>query len=168
MAAFSDATIALIKIDYEESSLTVVAIGEKYGISAPYVSRIARERGWILRTQRLGRRPRTKSPMSNAGRALISHRLCGVINRKLDQMENDMESGALSSADLERDAKTIASMIGGMQKVGPVQTEDKVSKFDAVRPAAVADTDEVERLQREIVERFEQIERRRAAEAGPR
>jgi hypothetical protein len=72
----------------------------------------------------------------------------------------------LSSADLDRDAKAIASMIGGMQKVVPVPDEDKVSKPDDARCAAVANTDEVERLQREIIERFERIEKRRQAERG--
>lgn len=161
MAALDEATIALIKVDYEESSLTVAAIGKKYGVSASYICRLARERGWLMRTVRLGRRPRVATPLSGAGRALIAHRLCGVINKKIDQMENDMDSGELSSADLERDAKTIASMIGGMEKVTTGPGEDKVSKLDDAQ-----DSDEVERLQREIIERFERIQSRREAERG--
>jgi hypothetical protein len=164
MAALNEATIGLIRVDYEEGALTVAAIGEKYGVSASYVCRLARERGWLMRTDRLGRRPRTSAALSATGRALIAHRLCGVINKKIDQMEKDMESGALSSADLERDSKTIASMIGGMHKVIPVPIEDKVSKPDAAPSTAVANTDEVERLQREIIERFERIQSRREVE----
>ena len=166
MAAFDQATLDLIRIDYEESDLTVAAIGTKYGVTAGYISRLAREHGWLMRAERMGRRPRTDARLTNAARTLIAHRLCGVINKKLDQMEKDMESGELSSADLERDAKTIASMIGGMEKVKSGPGEDKVSKPDAVRTAAVANADEVERLQREIIERFERIEKRREAERG--
>lgn len=164
--ALDEAAFALMRVDYEESSLTVAAIGDKFGVSASYVCRQARERGWLMRTDRLGRRPRTTAPLSGVGRALIAHRLCGVINKKIDQMEKDMESGELSSADLERDAKTIGSMIGGMHKVVPVPGEDKVSKPDVARTAAVENADEVERLQREIIERFERIQSRREAERG--
>lgn len=166
MAALDEAIISLMKIDYEVSSLTVDAVGKKYGISGSYVSRIARNRGWLLRTQRLGHKPRTTVPLSNVGRALIAHRLCGVINGKIDQMEKDMQSGTLSSADLERDAKSIASMIGGMQKVVNAPDEDKVSKPDVTQAGVTTGNDEVERLQREIVERFERIQNRRDAERG--
>jgi hypothetical protein len=166
MAALDEATVGRIKVDYEESSLTVGAIGIKFGVSASYISRLAREHGWLMRTQRMGRRPRTTAHLTIAGRAFIAHRLCGVINRKIDQMEKDMESGELSSADLERDAKTIASMVGGMQKVVPGPDEDKVSKPDAARSNSAADANEVERLQREIIERFVRIQRRREVERG--
>ncbi len=167
MVAFDPATLELIRIDYEESTLTVAAIGDKFGVTAQYISRLARKHGWKLRTQQNRRAPRVKPPPSYVGRALIAHRLCGVINKKIDQMEKDMESGELSSADLERDAKTISSMIGGMEKVTHGPAEDKVSKPDVARSAAVdANVDEVERLQREIIQRFERIEQRRQAERG--
>ena len=95
--ALDAATLALIKVDYEESSLTVAAIGEKYGHSPSYISRLARIHGWILRTQRLGRTPRMSAVLSQQARALIAHRLCSIINKKLDQMEKDMDSGVLTS-----------------------------------------------------------------------
>ena len=169
MAAFDAATIALIKIDYEESSLTVAAIGEKYGVSASYISRLARERGWLLRTQRLGRRSRTEMFLSSAARALIAHRICGVINGKLDQMEADLQNGVLSSADLERDAKSIGSMIGGLEKVthdADADEQHNTRKADAAKAERADGANDVERLQREIIERFERIQRRREAEAG--
>lgn len=167
MAAFDQATLNLIRIDYEESDLTVAAIGTKYGVTAGYISRLAREHGWLMRHERMGRRPRTDAPLTNAARTLIAHRLCGVINKKLDQMEKDMENGELSSADLERDAKTITSMVAGVQKVTTIPDEDKVSKLDGVQSSPADAADEVARLQREIIERFERIEKRRHAERGP-
>ena len=58
--ALDAATIALIKIDYEESDLTVVAIGLKYGRSALVHLHGWRARdGWLMRSERLGRRPRS-------------------------------------------------------------------------------------------------------------
>lgn len=161
--AFDAATIALIKIDYEESDLTLVAMGRKYGCSPSYISRLARERGWLLRTERLGRAPRSQPPASLKVREAIAQRLCDVINRKLDQMETGMQSGELSSADLERGAKTVASMIGGVEKVVRGPDEDKKRQS---RAGNADNADEVERLQREIIERFERIQRRREAQGG--
>lgn len=163
MAALSEATIALIKIDYEESSLTVEAIGIKNGVSPSYVCRLARTRGWLMRSMRMGRKARVDAPLTNAGRAYIAHRLSSVINRKIDQMEQDMQSGALSPADLERDAKTVASMIGGMEKVAAA-TDGETNNKSHRAAAGGANLDDVERLQREIVERFERIQKRRETE----
>ena len=165
--AFDAATKAAIRIDYEESDLTLVAIGLKYGCSPSYVSRLAREGGWLMRSERLGRRPRSNPPWSLQARETIAQRLSRVINRKLDQMEKNMQSGELGSTDVERDAKTVASMIGGFDRVlarsdGP--DEDKKRTSPVANAGAI---DEVERLQREIVERFERIQRRREAERGP-
>jgi uncharacterized protein YjcR len=165
--AFDVATLALIKVDYEESDLTVEKISLKYGCSPSYISRLAREGGWLLRSERLGRRSRSNPSISLQAREAIAQRLSRVINKKLDQMEQGMESGELSAEDAERGAKTVASMIGGFDKVvvraeGPDEEEKRASQ--ATDPGTV---DEVERLQREIVERFERIQRRREAERGP-
>lgn len=164
--ALDAATIALIRIDYEESDLTVVAIGLKFGRSPSYICRLAREGGWLLRSERLGRRPRSSSSAILQAREAIAHRLSRVINKKLDQMEKGMESGSLSAEDVERGAKTVGSMIGGLDKVVARQDrpdEDKQRTSPATNTGAV---NEVERLQREIIERFERIQRRREAERG--
>lgn len=155
MTTLDEAVIAQIKVLYEESGLTLVRIGVQFGRTATSISQLARKRGWKLRA------PRKLSPPK--ARAALAHRLCDVINKKLDQMETDMQSGELSSADLERDAKSVASMIGGMDKAVSAQNEDKKRKPRAAASAAVT---EVERLQREIIERFERIQRRREAERG--
>ena len=168
MSALDEATIALIKIDYEKTKLPVAGIEVKYGLSASYVSRLARLRGWKMRRPRKDVTATTLSPSGQqAGEQPgIATRLWTVITMKLDQMEKGMTNGELSAADLERDAKTIAAMIGGMQKVVSVPGEDKVSKPDVERTGAANNADEVARLQREIVERFERIQRRREAERG--
>ena len=163
--ALDEASKGLMRIDYEETDLTVDAIGDKFGVTGSYVSRCARRGGWKMRSERPGVLARAAAADA-AGRARIARRLCTVINKKIDQMEKNMTSGEHSSADLERDAKTIGSMIGGLQKVVPGPDEDKVSKPDAERSTSVETADEVERLQREIIERFERIEKRREAEGG--
>lgn len=164
--ALSAATKARVRRDYEQSDLTLVAIGIKYDRSPSYISQLARKEGWALRSLRPGKRTRSRLPVSRALRAAIARRLCDVVNRKLEQMEKDMQSGALSSADLERDAKSIGAMIGGVQKVVPGPNEDKVSRPDDILPDGAAEASDIERLQREIVERFERIQRRRQAEGG--
>ena len=164
--ALEESTLALMKVDYEESSLTVDQIGAKYHCSPSYVSRCAREKGWILRTQRLGRAPRLASTLSQQARLLIAHRMCGIINKKLDQMEKDMDSGVMSSADLELASKTIGTMVVGMERMAPWPVADKVSNPDAAQAAVPSEGDAVERLHLEIVERLERIERRRNAARG--
>ena len=55
--AFDAATIARIKVDYEDSDLTVAQIGAKYGCSAAYVCKLAKLHGWKPRALRIGRAP---------------------------------------------------------------------------------------------------------------
>jgi tRNA uridine 5-carbamoylmethylation protein Kti12 len=91
---------------------------------------------------------------------VLAHRLCDAITKKLDQMEKGMESGELNSSDYERDAKSVAQMISGMEKVAAVGGNgDKQRKPKAAEPTV----SDVERLRREIVERFERLQRSRNA-----
>ena len=105
-------------------------------------------------------------------RVRLVRTLCAAITTKLEQMEKGMTSGELSSADCERDAKAVGSMLGGLQKVtATVQDADEerqpksASSAASAAPATVLG--EAERLHREIIERFERIQRRREAERGP-
>ena len=105
--------------------------------------------------------------VSEAARAGIAQRLCNLINKKLDQMEKDMDSGALGSSDLERDTKSVGAMMSGMDKVlAPADADKKQKTKDAAAPEVDACLDDCARLQREIIERFERIERRREAARG--
>ena len=62
-------------------------------------------------------------------RVMIKRRMCKVINRKLKEMEQGMQSGDMEPAELERHTKVVTSMIGGLQKVGGPVT--KLSGFSA-------------------------------------
>ena len=131
-----------------------------------YLSRLSREKGWLTRSERLGRRARSAPVLSIGLREEIARRISRVINKKLDQMEKGMESGELCADDAERGGKMVTSMLGGLERVvarakGPDEEEKRTSP--ATNTGAV---DEVERLQREIIERFERIQRRRDAEGG--
>ena len=82
-----------------------------------------------------------------------------------------MTSGELSSADYERDAKAVGSMVGGLQKVAATvkdadEERQPKSASSATSAAPATGSGEAERLHREIIERFERIQRRRDAERG--
>jgi uncharacterized protein YjcR len=162
--AFDAATRALIKIDYEDGDLTVEKIGEKYGCSASLVSKMAREGGWLMRSERRGFRPRAGSVTSRTAREAIAQRLARFINRKLDYLEIGMQNGTVTPDEAERGTKQVAAMIGGFGKVvGRPERPDE----DKRKSASHADSvDDVERLQREIIERFARLERRREAARG--
>jgi hypothetical protein len=161
--ALDAATEAAIKLEYEESDLTLEAIGEKHGRSGAWVCKLAKLRGWKRRRPPVvsALPPRPRRPRNH--RALMDRRMCNVINRKLKQMETGMKDGTLSPADLERDAKVVGSILGGFGRMKAPTEGDKVLNPKADK-AGVAD--DVERLQREITERFERIQRRREAERG--
>jgi hypothetical protein len=97
--------------------------------------------------------------------------LCAAITTKLEQMEKGMKSGELGSADFERDAKAVGSMLGGLEKVTATTPDaDKErqpkSTNSAASAASAAGSGEAERLHREIIERFEHLQRRRKTERG--
>ena len=73
-----------------------------------------------------------------------------------------MKTGENCAADVERNTKVVTSMIGSLQKVR-APGEDKLGDVQSTNAGA---KDDVERLQREIIERFERIQRRRDAEGA--
>jgi hypothetical protein len=155
------ATEAAIKFDYEETNLTLNAIGAKHGRSGAWVCKLARLRGWKRRrpqAEESAPRPRRR----HDPRATMTRRMCKVINGKLKDMEQGMKTGDMSAADVERNTKVVTSMIGSLQKVD-APGEDKVGDAQSTNAGA---KNEVERLQREIIERFERIQRRREAQGG--
>jgi len=158
--ALDDAAVAEIQRLYADTIVTVAQIGEQFGISPSAVSKLARTRGWPMRGERMGRSTRRGQPSTPKARAVLAHRLCNAITKKLDQMEKGMESGELSSSDYERDAKSLASMISGMEKVAAVSSDGgKEPKPKAAEPAVA----QVERIRRETVQRFERLQRSRNA-----
>jgi len=163
--ALDKAAVAEIKRLYHGSELTLDEIGEQYGLAATSVSRLARTQGWLMRSVMRGNAPRRHLPTTEKARELLAHQLCDAITSKLKQMETDMTSGRLTSQDYERDTNSVSAMIGGLEKVTATATHaDKERKPKCAEPAPPADA--AERLHREIVERFERLQRRRNSQAG--
>jgi len=102
--ALDDAAVAEIQRLYADTKVTVAQIGEQFGVSPSAICKLARKRGWPTRGELMGRSPRRGQPSTPKARAMLAHRLCDAITKKLDQMEKGMESGELNSSDYERDA----------------------------------------------------------------
>ncbi len=169
--ALDDAALAEIERLYREGKVTLAEIGLRFNRAPTGISRLARAHGWPMRWEAMGRAPRVRRLSTPKARALLVHKLCDAITAKLEQMEKGMKSGELSSADFERDAKAVASMIGGMEKVAATSTdadEERRPKSATGDPGESSGANEAERLHREIIERFERIQSRRNAEAGSR
>ncbi|MCZ7595252.1 MAG: hypothetical protein M5U16_10305 [Hyphomicrobium sp.] len=165
-APLDEPTIALIRVDYEESDLTLKAMEAKYDVSASFICRLARERGWLMRSERMGRRPRAGVALSQMAREAIAQRIARFVNSKLDYLEKGMQDGTITPEDTERGTKAVATIIGGFEKVAARPEHADEDKRTMAQSKDVDAIDEVERLQREIIERFERIQRRRQAEGG--
>jgi hypothetical protein len=165
--ALDDAALAEIERLYREGKVTLAEIGRRFNRAPTGISRLARAHGWPMRWDVMGYAPRMQRLSTPKARALLAHKLCEAITTKLEQMEKGMKSGELGSADFERDAKAVTSMIGGMEKVtATVPDADEERKPKSADAGTAASSGEAERLHREIIERFERIQRRRNAEAG--
>jgi hypothetical protein len=172
---FDEPTLVAIEVEHNAGELTLNAIGKKHGCSGAYICKLAKEYGWPRRRPASAETCETTESADGAARTapakkkrppdmrvMIKRRMCKVINRKLKEMEQGMQSGNMEPAEIERNTRVVTSMIGGLQKVGGPE-EDKERNAKA---ADAGTADEVERLQREIIERFERIQRRREAEGG--
>jgi hypothetical protein len=164
--ALDERAVAEIKILHQACELTLAEIGARCGISATAVSHLARKEGWTPRSQLLGHAARSFRPATLQMRARLVRRFYDVMNKKLDQMEKAMAADKLSAEEFEREGKTTAAMFGSVAKAVAESDGEKRQKPKASEPAPVSASDEAERLHREIIERFERIQKRRNAEAG--
>jgi hypothetical protein len=168
--ALDEAALAEVKRLHQENELTLVEIGVRNGVSASTISRWARVHEWPSRTELLGWAPRSFSPVTALTRARLVRRFYDAMSKRLEQMVEDMAEGRLSAEEFENGGKAVAAMFGSVAKAAADLDGEKKHKAKAVAPAPVSAgpsvSDDVERLHREIVERFERIQRRRNAEAG--
>ena len=161
--ALDEATLAQIKDLHQANELTLAEIGARFGISASKVSRLARVHGWPSRSEMLGRSPRTFRSVTGLARARLVRRFYDTMGLMLLQMEADMRSGKLTGPDYERTGKSLAAIVGSLGKATATEPDgDETKKPKCAEPAA----DDAERLHREIIERFERIQKRRHDEAG--
>jgi len=162
--ALDKAALAEIKRLHQANELTLAEIGARFGLAATTVSKLARVHGWPSRSQLQGRAPPSFRPATGRTQAKLVRRLFDTISAMLEQMEAGMKSGKLTAQDFERAGKSVAAMIGGLSKATATEPDGDEKQTPNTEPAAAAD--EAERLHREIIERFERIQRRRDAEAG--
>jgi hypothetical protein len=162
--ALDEAALAEIKRLHQACELTLDEIGERFGIAGATVSKLARVHGWTPRCELLGRKSPSFRPVGARKRARLLRRLYDTMSMMLEQMEADMKSGNLKAQDLERVGRSMAAMIASVSKATATEPDgDKKQTTSTAKPAPVS---EVERIHREIIERFERIQRRRNAEAG--
>ena len=159
--------LAEMKRLHQGNELTLAEIGARFGRTATSISKLAQKYGWTARSEMLGYAPRLRQPTTPRALELVVIRMCGAIIMKLDQMEKGMQSGTLTSEDCERDAKSLATLVGNTLKALATGTDaNKEQQPATFEPTVVSD--EAQRLHREIIERFERIQRSRELEARPK
>jgi hypothetical protein len=164
----SDEMLAQIKRLHHANALTLDQIGERFGLTGGAISKLARANGWPARDRSKGHAAH-RFRFGERERNELVHQLYSTTLQILEQMEAEMASGKPGTQDVERAAKAVAAMIGSVGKMtmagrdGNKTHKPKSSGADEDRSDAAS---RVERLQREIIERFEGIQRRRNAEAG--
>jgi hypothetical protein len=164
MAVLDKAAEEEIKVLYLDSDETLAQIGARYGVTAPAISQLARRRGWPMRYDRNDVRLPGADVLQHV-RAHVAQRMGAALVVKLRKMEAAMRSGKLSSQDFERDAKSVAAMMIGFDKT-TAGHEDNNKTAKSAGAGEPEPLDEAERLHREILERFDRIQRRRDAEGG--
>jgi hypothetical protein len=137
--------------------LTYEQIAASTGVSRDAIVERSRKHGW--------RRSGARAParQSLAARRRLLRRFYNAITTKLEQMEHRMEhdtlrgKGASTSADHERDARTIGGLITQLGKLSEYESdlENPAGRGDTA--AAVAFAEETERYRRELVERLARL-----------
>lgn len=161
------ATLAEIKQHYCANKLTVAEIGLRYGRSPSGISQLARRKGWPPRLVHHGESPAKRLALLRQARDGMLLRYYGTMSRHFEQMEADLARGGLSPDEVERRAKSMRSMHGAVENVEKVSAAGAHADQDP-QPSLPApdDTAEAERIRREIMERFERIQRRWDAEGA--
>jgi hypothetical protein len=91
----------------------------------------------------------------------------GAMGQHFQQMEAALAKGELSPDDFERNAKSFRSIQGGVDNVEKVAAAGTHADQQPMLQLPAPDDDsEAERIRREIMERFERIQRRWNAEGA--
>jgi hypothetical protein len=161
------ATLAEIKLHYCAHELTVAQIGLRYGRSPSGISQLARRNDWPPRLERRALAAARRRERLEAARETMLMCFYNTTGAKLLQMEAALIKGELSSEDYERDVQSLKAAVAKMENVEKVSAAGaQADKEPKPSPAAPDDASESERISREIMERFERIQRRRAAEGA--
>lgn len=155
-----------IEHDFMHSGMSLKRIAGKHGISAWCLTEHAKKRGWVrivptipLPRGRPPNPPGAPKPAAAARRnRKLVKRLLAALDKGLAQLEARMtETGAVSAADVERNARTLSKF---------AQLCREVEALDRAAPApgngeseATEATDDADAFRRALVLRLEQIAR---------
>jgi len=139
-----------IKHAYCETSETISAIAERYGVCSGTIQAHRRRHEWPPRHPRMARANGGTVPVNKAD---LVDRFYSLINLKLEQMEEDMaRSSERTPADNERETRALGTLIRNFEKVfGLEQESGKDGKQSDSRPDGNA---EAEAMRRELAERL--------------
>lgn len=173
-----------VRADYVGGSGTVVAIGERHGVSDGQIRRRARVEGWPRRTSPCREKvvgseatplltPRRAPKSSRSSRAVMIRQLYRLVAQNLKRMETAMTTDdPASPADKERETRAIGKLIQNVERVTELETD----RNRGAKPRSDADgksgepgpltPEETQRLSLELAERLYKLaERARAGRA---
>lgn len=156
MAPSADADWVEIERLVRETSMSLREIALRTGVSSRTLSYRSARQGWRP-SEASGPRPTLRT------RRTLILRFYRAIDKKLQQMESRMEKeiesgeGASTSADHERDARTIGGLINQLGKLSEYETglDRPAGQGDAAVIATLAA--ETDRYRRELVERLARL-----------
>ena len=158
MSILSKAQWLEIEQAYCETSETIRSIAERYGIVPETIQARRRRNGWPPRHPRMARANGGYVPVNKAD---LVDRFYGLINLKLEQMEEDMaRSSERTPADNERETRALGTLIRNFEKVfGLEQESGNDGKQSDSKPEGSA---EAEALRRELAERLVRLRETKA------
>jgi hypothetical protein len=153
-----------IALDYAASALTVEAICAAHRITQSRLYRRARRDGWPMRSERSRGHGRSKAQRAEAD---LVARLLAALDAKMKQYESRLgkTSRAASSADAERDARTLSTLVRLAERLkslaanhgGPPGKRGGKSAALGFPPASTRwkDAHDADRLRGELARRLE-------------
>jgi hypothetical protein len=163
MAALDPAAVAKAYGLFKTTRMTVAAIGAAVGRSASTITRWAEQFEWGARPGAEGKPLRAPNFSRKRANRNMAKGFYQLIMRYLDTMEQGLKECSLTPEKAEQTAKLLAPLVSSYGKVDANEAADAKTKGKRSKAAGV---DDVERLQREIVERLERIQSRRLAQRG--
>ncbi|NJM34786.1 MAG: hypothetical protein HC850_08815 [Rhodomicrobium sp.] len=152
---------AAIERDYLAGSMTVSELCAVHGIDRNALYRRIREEGWRKRSETSARAtaakvtPAAKSRRPSPG---LAERLSTLLDRKMTEFENRMADGSATSADTERDARTLNTLVRLLEKLtSPLASNKK--RAGATTDAALTSKaeDDADRIRSDLAQRLERL-----------
>jgi hypothetical protein len=161
--SYADRDWASVARDYAARALTVEQIMALYAVTRSALYHRADRDGWPRRRDRP-----SKPAHRRARRADFGQRLINALDRKLADFEIRRDTGAITAADAERDARTLNTLVrlydklrGAGYTLAPAASAAAVSmpaSPPASAEAAAKDTHDPDGLRRDLARRLETLQ----------